>query len=136
MEKELQFFAERGFGQQIGFGERPAILVLDMINAFTNEELPLGTNQDAQIEIINKVLIVAREKRIPIFFITISYDDKDLADAGIWFKKMKGLITLKNNTFEVEIDSRIERRTDEPIIVKKFASAFFGTDLISRLVLK
>ena len=134
MENDEQFFSERGFGQTIGFGEKPAIVVVDMLNAFTNENLPLGTNQDAQIKVINDVLINAREKNVPIFFITIYYDNKDLSDAGIWFKKMKGLSTLKSNTFETQIDSRIERRDNEPIIVKKFASAFFGTDLISRLI--
>lgn len=136
MNREEHFFTERGFGQTIGFGEKPAILVLDMLNAFTNEDLPLGTNQDSQIEIINKVLKTGREKGIPVFFITISYDDDDFADAGVWFRKMDGLKTLKSNTIEVEIDSRIERKPNDPIIRKKFASAFFGTDLITRLTSK
>ena len=136
MNNQERFFIERGFGQEIGFGKKPAVLVVDMLNAFTNENLPLGTNQEPQIEVINKVLGVARNNKIPIFFITIYYDDKDLADAGIWFKKMKGLETLRANTYEVEIDSRIIRNPEEPIIRKKFASAFFGTDLLTRLIIK
>lgn len=136
MKNEELFFIDRGFGQTIGFGDKPAIIVLDMLNAFTNEALPLGTNQDSQIVVINKVLSSARKKRNPIFFITISYDEGDLSDAGIWFKKMEGLKTLKSNTFEVQIDSRIVRKPNEPIIRKKFASAFFGTDLITRLISK
>ena len=83
-----------------------------------------------------KILSQARDKKIPIYFITIYYDEKDLSDAGVWFRKMKGLSTLKRNTDEVKIDSRLERRSDEPIIVKKFASAFFGTDLVTRLISK
>jgi nicotinamidase-related amidase len=136
MNNQESLFIERGFGQKIGFGIKPAVLVIDMLNAFTNENLPLGTNQEPQIEVINKVLADARKNKIPIFFITIYYDDKDLADAGIWFKKMKGLETLRANTFEVEIDSRIIRNQEEPIIRKKFASAFFGTDLLTRLITK
>ena len=31
--KDEQFFRERGFGLKIGFGERPALIVIDMINA-------------------------------------------------------------------------------------------------------
>jgi maleamate amidohydrolase len=136
MNKDEQFFKERGFGQTIGFGEKPAVLVLDMLNAFTNEKLPLGTDQSAQIKVINKVLKVARQKAIPIFFITIYYDEHDLSDAGVWFRKMKGLETLRRGTYEVEIDSRIERLENEPVIRKKFASAFFGTDLITRLIIQ
>ena len=134
MNNDKHFFSERGFGQTIGFGEKPAILVVDMLNAFTNEDLPLGTNQDSQISVINKILLQARDKKIPVFFITIYYEDEDLSDAGVWFLKMKGLSTLKKDTNEVKIDSRLERRSNEPIIVKKFASAFFGTDLVSRLI--
>lgn len=136
MNFDEHFFKERGFGQTIGFGKKPAVLVIDMLNAFTNEDLPLGTNQDSQIVVINKILTIARKKRIPILFITISYSEGDLSDAGIWFKKMVGLKTLKSNTKEVQIDSRIERKPNEPIIRKKFASAFFGTDLITRLTSK
>jgi maleamate amidohydrolase len=134
MNKDEQFFKDRGFGQTIGFGEKPAVIVLDMLNAFTNEKLPLGTDQSAQIKVINKVLKVARQRAIHILFITIYYDEHDLADAGIWFRKMKGLETLKRGTYEVEIDSRIERLENEPVIRKKFASAFFGTDLLTRLI--
>ena len=28
-----EFFAERGFGMRIGFGEKPAVIVIDVINA-------------------------------------------------------------------------------------------------------
>lgn len=134
MNQELEFFKKRGFAQEIGFGEKPVVLVVDMLNAFTNPNLPLGTNQDKQIVVINEVLEIAREKEVPIFFITISYDDTDMTDAGVWFKKMKGLETLRKGTYEVEIDSRIKRLENEPEIRKKFASAFFGTDLLTRLI--
>ena len=130
---EERYFAERGFGQEIGFGEKPAILVIDMMNAFTDERLALGTNQDSQIKIICKILSAAREMHIPIFFTVTKYDDKDLSDAGLWFRKMKGLAILCAKTNEAKIDVRLERKSSEPIIIKKYASAFFGTDLITRL---
>ena len=36
------FFRARGFGVKIGFGERPALIVIDMIKGFTNPDMPLG----------------------------------------------------------------------------------------------
>lgn len=131
--REEIFFAERGFGQEIGFGEKPVIVVVDMMNGFTDEKSPLGTNQDSQIATMCKILLTARKRHIPIFFTAVKYDEKDLSDAGLWFQKMKGLATLRANTKEVNIDRRLERKPNEPIITKKYASAFFGTDLISRL---
>jgi hypothetical protein len=35
-QSDEQFFRERGFGLKIGFGQRPALLVIDMVKAFTN----------------------------------------------------------------------------------------------------
>jgi maleamate amidohydrolase len=134
MNNNKQFFSERGFGRELGVGENPALIVIDMLNAFTNESMPLGTNQDSQIEVINRILVYGRHKGYPILFVTISYDDKDLSDAGLWLKKMQGLNTLKSNTFEVQIDKRISVMREDAIIRKKFASAFFGTDLITRLI--
>ncbi len=45
-----EFFRQRGFGIKIGFGERPALMMIDMINGFTDSSMPLGANLDQQIE--------------------------------------------------------------------------------------
>ena len=41
-----EFFAQRGFGIKMGFGERPALIVIDMINGFTDASMPLGATLD------------------------------------------------------------------------------------------
>lgn len=46
---------------------------------------------------------------------------------------MQGLNTLLAGTEAVEIDSRLDFRKGDSLISKKYASAFFGTDLVSRL---
>lgn len=128
-----QFFRQRGFGRTIGFGERPAIIVIDIIGAFTNSDLPLGTNLDKVIEETKRILHVSRAANLPIFFSSVAYEDKDLRDAGIWAIKQAGAMTLRAGTPEVEVDPRLERRAGESLIVKKYASVFFGTDLFTRL---
>jgi maleamate amidohydrolase len=134
-EQEMaEFFAQRGFGLRLGFGERPALVIIDMMNAFTDATMPLGANQDREIEETRKLLAGAREAGIPIFYTVVYYEEQDLRDAGIWYlKQKKGMETLKAGTPAVELDRRLGRRKDEAIILKKYASAFFGTDLISRL---
>ena len=127
------FFAQRGFGQQIGFGERPGLVVIDILNAFTDPSQPLGADLSREIEAIRKVLAAARAAGIPIFYTTVAYKEQDLRDAGIWALKQKGVVTLQAGTPGVELDPRLERRADEAIILKKYASAFFGTDFITRL---
>ena len=79
-----EFFKSRGFGLRMGFGRRPALLVIDLIKAFTDAERPLGANLDAQIAVTQKLLEVAHEYRVPVFFSTLRYDESDLRDAGLW----------------------------------------------------
>src|SRR5262245_39159484 len=90
---DAELFKQRGFGLKIGFGERPALLVIDMLKAFTNPAMLLGANLDPQIEAIKPLLAVAHARAIPVIFSTVIYNDTDLKDAGIWALKMKGLTT-------------------------------------------
>jgi maleamate amidohydrolase len=128
-----RFFRERGFGRTIGFGQSPALLVIDLIGAFTNPELPLGAPLGEQIAQTVRLLGAARSGRVPVFYTSVAYEDADLADAGIWAIKQAGLMTLRAGTPEVEVDPGLGRLPTEPVIFKKYASAFFGTDLLTRL---
>jgi nicotinamidase-related amidase len=132
-EQMAELFAERGFGLRIGFGEHPALIVIDFIRGFTDPTMPLGEVLDAEIEATKQVLAGAREAAVPIFFTVEYYEEQDSRDAGIWALKQRGIVSLVAGTPAVELDERLSRRHDEPIIVKKYASAFFGTDLIARL---
>jgi nicotinamidase-related amidase len=101
-----QFFRERGFGQLIGWGDSPALLVIDFTRAFTNPALPLGSNLDRELAETVRILGAAREAAIPIYYSSVCYEDKDLRDAGLWAKKIAGTMTLRAGTPEVEIDPR------------------------------
>jgi maleamate amidohydrolase len=129
-----EFFRERGFGLKMGFGERPALIVIDLVKAFTDAKRPLGANLDVQIAATQQLLAIAHARAIPVYFSTVRYDDADLADAGIWTLKQKGSITLRHDTDGSEIDPRLSVGTRDSVLLKKYASCFFGTDLVSRLV--
>ncbi len=128
-----EFFRQRGFGIKIGFGERPALIIIDMLKGFTDEAMPLGANLDRELEAQQPLLEVAHARNIPVIFSTVIYSDADLKDAGLWGIKMKGSLTLKAGTPAVEIDPRLDMRPTDSLLVKKYASCFFGTDLVPRL---
>lgn len=132
--REQAFFRERGFGLSIGFGRRPAVLVVDMIQAFTDPGAMLGADLDAQIASTKTLLASARAAGLPVIYSTVSYEDADFKDAGIWALKQKGVMTLRAGTQAVELDRRLQRLAGEGLLVKKYASCFFGTDLTSRLL--
>jgi maleamate amidohydrolase len=131
---EETFFSERGFGLTIGFGERAALIVIDMIQAFTDPSMMLGADLAAQIVAVQPLLTAAHEQAIPVLFSTVIYNDVDFKDAGIWALKQKGVVTLKSGTDGIKVDPRLDFRPTDSLLVKKYASCFFGTDLVPRLM--
>ena len=129
----LRFYDERGYDRRLGFGARPAIAVIDFSRAFTGgrSEFP-GGEFGPEMEHTRRLLDEARSRAIPVFFTTIAYDEP-LRDAGLWGAKVPWLEHCKAGTPLVEIDSALAHRPAEPVIVKKFPSAFFGTDFEARL---
>lgn len=128
------FFAQRGFGLTMGFGQKAALLVIDLIRGFTDPDRPLGAELAAQIDATNLLIEDAGNRGEPVLFTTVRYDEADLSDAGIWPLKQSGLVTLASDTDGAELDPRLKRVKGDQLIVKKYASSFFGTDLSSRLV--
>ena len=131
---EAKDLVEKGFAQPIGFGLRPALLVVDFINGFTDPSSPLGSDVGAAIEQTNRLIRAMRKGSLPVYFSTIRYDDPACADAGLWLAKIAGLSILSAGSTGSEQDGRLLMNPHDPIIVKKFASCFFGTDLLTRLV--
>ena len=61
---------------RVGYGERPAVLVIDMAKAWTDPQSPMGADMADTIANIKKILDVARqtEPKIPVFFSVMAYD--------------------------------------------------------------
>ena len=123
-----------GFGQRAGgVGRRPALVIIDMNNGFTDPASPLQCELDDTVEAIRKLLAAARSAEVPVVFTTVSYGAGDKATARAFIDKVPVLLTLEAGTRWVEIDERIAPRPEEPVLNKLFASAFFGTPLASLL---
>ena len=131
---EEEFFKERGFGLKLGFGERPALIIIDIVKAFTDPTRMLGANLDSQIAAIKPLLNIAHKRDFPVLFSTVRYDDVDARDAGVWALKHKGTMTLKADSDGWEVDPRLDFRSSDSLLLKKYASCFFGTDLVPRLM--
>jgi nicotinamidase-related amidase len=120
-------------GQSVTPGSRPAVLVVDFSRGFTDPESTMGSDLTEEVGATNRLLAAARERRIPVIFTTIGFE-ANLKDGSLWLQKAPGLAELQVGGKWVEIDPRLERREDEVVILKKGASAFFGTNLPSVLV--
>lgn len=122
----------QGFSGSVGFGERPAILVVDMSHGFTRPGSPLACHVQIAVPSIAQLLDCARAHDFPIFYTTISYDESGISIAANFLSKLPALEILRKGSDWVEIDERIKPH-GEPVLVKLFASAFFGTPLSALL---
>ena len=134
MSEETREVYERArLGQSVTLGGRPAVLVVDFSRGFTDPECTMGSDLTQEVEATNRLLATAREREIPIIFTTIGFEP-NLKDGSLWLEKAPGLGDLVVGGKWVEIDPRLGRRDEETVILKKGASAFFGTNLPSILV--
>lgn len=132
-ERNRAFLEKRGFGGSIEPGVRPAVLVIDLSRAFTDPTTPVGSDLEEVVRNNQRILTGARAAGVPIVFFTVAFMP-DFSDAGILVEKQPACRVLLLGTPEVEIDPRLAPRDDEPVIVKKAPSAFFGTNLATMLI--
>lgn len=132
-EEARQIYAKARLGESVTMGSRPAVLVVDFSCGFTDPECALGSDLTPQVEATSRLLDAAREKGLPAIFTTIGFEPS-LKDGGLWLQKVPSLGDLQLGGHWVEIDPRLAPRPDETVIVKKGASAFFGTNLAAILI--
>jgi maleamate amidohydrolase len=132
-EQARSVYAAARLGQAVTMGERPAVLVVDFSCGFTDPECALGSDLSAEVDATRRLLDAARARGVPVIFTTIGYGPS-LKDGGLWFQKVPALGDLQVGGRWVDIDPRLDPREDETIVLKKGASAFFGTNLAAILI--
>jgi maleamate amidohydrolase len=126
-------YARAGFGNRMGFGERPALLIVDLNLGMTDPRSPMAMELDEVIAANVRLIQAARAKKVPVVYSTNRYQ-KGCWDAGIRLKKMKKMSIYEEGTGFSEIDERVKPLLSDHVIVKKYSSAFWGTGLASLLV--
>lgn len=121
-------YERKGFAGRSGYGRSPVLLVVDFINGFTDPTTPLGGEFAWEITATRRLQEAFRGAALPIVYTTIAYA-KDLRDGGLFVKKVPSLAILQKGSPLTEVDQRIRPERHERVIEKKYASAFFGTDL-------
>lgn len=128
-------YQQRGFQRRVGFGRRPALIHIDLANAWTRPGNAFSCDHmDRIIPAVQRLNAAARPQGIPIVYTTTAFAvvDGPNSDMGLWSRKIP-LEELKIGTEAVAIDDRIAPREGELVLVKKRASAFHGTNLSSYL---
>jgi maleamate amidohydrolase len=131
--KAHEVYERARLGGSVTLGERPAVLVVDFSCGFTDPECALGADMTDEVEATKRILDVARAKGLAVVFTSIGFEPS-LKDGGLWLQKAPALADLQLGGHWVELDPRLEPREDETVVLKKGASAFFGTNLAAILI--
>ncbi|HJU47087.1 MAG TPA: isochorismatase family protein [Gaiellaceae bacterium] len=128
-------YRHRGFQRRVGFGARPALVHIDLANAWTRPGHAFSCDgMDGIIPAVQQLNEAGRAKGVPVVYTTTAYQDVDgrASDMGLWVHKIP-VELLVEGTEETAIDDRIAPQPGELVLVKKRASGFHGTNLTSYL---
>jgi nicotinamidase-related amidase len=120
------------FGHRVGFGDRPAVIVVDFFRGCTDPAYLGGGNVGDAVDQTAVLLGKARAAGVPVIYSLVSFRP-DLADAGWFGVKVPSLKALQLGTPAVEIDERVATQPQDHQVWKKMASVFFGTHLTTLL---
>ena len=125
LEDLRQQYRSRDWGTRVGFGDRPALVVIDLARYWLDESTNIGSDLDSVIEATLRVLQAARAAEVPVFFTTFAHDPADPTSPQNL--KLKYHVPPGEGERLFGLDPRLERRPTEKLIRKPFASAFKGT---------
>jgi len=119
---------------EVGFGRKAALLNIDVVSAYTVRDSPLyAAGAEKALPFIKNLIAFAREIKIPIIYTRVVFRKADCSDAGLWIVKAPVLKLMRDGGSLGAYCEGIEPRDDEIEISKQYASAFFGTSLVTTL---
>ncbi|OWT59119.1 cysteine hydrolase family protein [Candidimonas nitroreducens] len=140
---DLAVIRRAKFGRRMGFGSRPAVVVIDVQKFMIGEADALmdwpsnsGEAGFAAIPHIQRVLRAARARKVPCFFAAFELDPSG-KDMGVYRRK-RDLLDTENwclaGSKGAELLPDLEAGSSDIVFVKKKPSAFHGTPLLGYLV--
>ena len=117
--------------KSLGVGERPALILVDMINGFTDASCPLGCDCPEVVAANATLLDAFHQRQLPVFFTTVVYHGED--QARVFRDRINALNVLTPESDWVRIDPRLNMQSGDVLIEKQWASSFHKTDLDEQL---
>ena len=121
------------FSGRVGWGERPAVLVIDLVRAYTEPGGPFELPEPGPaVTAAQKLVAAGRTAGHPVLWTAVRYTP-GLADGGLFARKVPALACFAEDAEGNWGDLTLEPEAGEVVVVKQYASAFFGTSLAATL---
>ena len=127
-------YHKAGFGGRLAFGQRPALLIIDVVDAYLLPDSPLYAGVEDALASNARLLKAARVAGIPVIFTNVVYQaGVGGRDGGVFYRKVPALKAFQAGSPLGAFPKEITPIDGEIVISKQYASAFFGTHLASTL---
>jgi maleamate amidohydrolase len=125
-------YARAGFGGRLAPGLQPALLVVDVNEAYLDPESPLYAGVESALEANIRLVSAARAHGIPVIFTRVVFHESGM-DGGLFFQKVPALKLFISGEPLAAFSPKLQPMSSDLIVEKHYPSAFFGTSLASTL---
>lgn len=122
----------KAYDNRLGFGARPALILIDFVEAYFDESCPLYAGVDDALASALRVRDAARGASVPVVYTRVVYS-ADGADGGVFFRKAPVLANFLAGNPMGAWPEGLRPADGELVVSKQYPSAFFGTSLASTL---
>jgi len=123
---------KRAYDNQLGFGDRPALILVDFVQAYFDPECELFADVQRELDSALRIVEAARAAGIIVVYTRVVYHPSGI-DGGVFFRKARPLRNMVEGHPLGAWPRGIEPADGELIVSKQYPSAFFGTSLASTL---
>lgn len=120
------------FDGRLPFGQRPALVLVDLVEAYLQPGSPLYAGIESALESAVRMTAAAREAGIPIVFTNVEYQPGGV-DGGVFYRKVPALSVFQQGSPLGAFPAVLSPRDGDIVITKRYASAFFATHLAATL---
>jgi maleamate amidohydrolase len=120
------------FDGHLPFGTRPALLIIDVVQAYVTPGSTLYAGADGVVPCITRLRAAMDAAGLPVLFTTVAYTAGGL-DGGLFYRKVPALKLFDPGSPLAAYPPELSPSSTDVVVTKQYASAFFGTSLASTL---
>ena len=132
MSDDLSNNYKGAFGKRIGYGKKPALIMIDFVEAYFDRGCALFADARPALDSALRLQAVAREVGVPVIYTNVVYN-KSVLNGGRFYQKSMTLHNFVEGSPMGAWPEGLVPAEDELVISKQYPSAFFGTSLASTL---
>ena len=132
MTDELNENYKGAFDGSLGFGDKPALILVDLVRAYFDKDSSLYAGVEDALASAIRIRDAARAAGVTVIYTNVVYKE-DGSDGGVFYRKVPALSAFVRGNPMGDWPDGLDPGDDELVISKQYASAFFGTSLTETL---